>query len=59
MIFISQKISVKEKESEIGHGMIGMCSSGLFENVKTNIIETSDGVTITYTAKNKKDIARL
>ena len=43
----------------MGQGMMGMCNSSAFENVKTNITETSDGVTIAYTAKDKKDIARI
>lgn len=43
----------------MGNHMMGMCPSFGGENVKTNITETSDGVTITYSAKNKKDIARL
>ena len=46
----------------MGQGMMGaggMCPYTSMENVKTNITETSDGVTVTYTAKDKKDIARL
>lgn len=46
----------------MGPGMMGaggMCPYSSMENVKTNITETSDGVTVTYTAKDKKDVARL
>ena len=70
LIIFSQNIYAKGNESEymgrrmmgsgmMGSGMMGMCSPGSLENVKTNINETRDGFTVTYTAKDKKDIARL
>ena len=66
VIVFSQNIYAKEKNSVFmgagmaGHGMMGMCSPlSSIDNIKTNITETSDGVTITYTAKNKKDISRI
>jgi hypothetical protein len=48
-----------EGNGMVGHGMMGMCSSNMLENVKTNITETADGVTITYSSKDKKEVVRL
>ena len=72
LLLLSQGISARESRYDyMGRGMMGagmgpgmmgaggMCPYTAMENVKTNITETSDGVTVTYTAKDKKDIARL
>lgn len=42
----------------MGHGM-GMCPLSSMEDVKMTVTETSDGVTISYSAKDKKDVSRL
>lgn len=73
LLIFSQGLFAKEADYEyMGRGMmgsgrmmgsggmgIGMCPYSSLENVKTNVTETSDGVTITYTAKDKKDVARI
>lgn len=71
----SQSIFADDKNSEyVGRGMMGrgyygrgMMGAGMMdgcpyatsENVKMNVTETADGVTIHYSAKDKKDITRI
>lgn len=56
-IIFSQNSFANDKNSEnigsgmMGSGMMGMCPSSSLENVKTSVIQASDGATITYTAK--------
>jgi hypothetical protein len=40
-------------------GMAGMCPMSMLDNVKVTVSEVKDGVTLTYTAKDKKDIVRI
>jgi hypothetical protein len=59
-VIMSQSLYSKENiQRGMGHGMMGMCSSNMLENVKTNITDTPDGVTITYSSKDKKEDMRL
>jgi hypothetical protein len=59
-VMMSQSLYSKENiQRGMGHGMMGMCSSNMLENVKTNITETADGVMITYSSKDKKEVVRL
>lgn len=43
----------------MGGPHMGFCPMSNLDNVQMNIVETKDGVTVTYTAKDKKDIQRL
>jgi hypothetical protein len=59
VVFYSKVDAKGRMAGNMGSGMMGMCPNNSLENVKTNITETADGVTITYSAKDKKDIIRL
>lgn len=43
----------------MGRNGMGMCPLPLLEDVKVTYAETKDGMTIIYTAKDKKDIERI
>lgn len=48
--------------SMMGPGMMGgygLCPMSMLDEVRATITETKDGVTITYSAKDKQDIDRI
>lgn len=67
IVLFSQNSFSKDKKTEyMGHGMMGqgrsmmgMCSGTEMKNITMTTADTTDGVTITYSAKDKKDVVRL
>lgn len=43
----------------MGQPGMGMCPMSMMDDVKVSVTETKEGATITYTAKDKKDILRI
>lgn len=57
--FANDRMMEYKNPGMMGQGMMGMCHLATSENVKMNITETSEGFTVTYSAKDKKEIFRL